>query len=251
MSVIHTRALILRHSTEREHDRLVTVLTPGHGQLRIRARGTKKSTSKLAGSLEPVTEVDLSLANGRVIDQVIGSVMVNRYPQLHDDLVGLASAQWLLELVEALTKPALPTAGLYDLVLTFLSDMSRETELRPAQRWLLLLHRACLLLQHEGFMPGWETCGRCRQSLNGEVSYESQHGFVHRLEALPGSRSLSDSTVAFLQRLQWPNVERPMVLELHAVVESAIHHTIDQPLKSEQVLRSIMRLELPRADEKS
>ena len=35
MAVFHTKAIILRHSTDREHDRLLSVLTPNHGQLRI------------------------------------------------------------------------------------------------------------------------------------------------------------------------------------------------------------------------
>lgn len=245
MAVIHTKAIILRHSTDREHDRLLTVLTPQHGQLRVRARGTKKSTSKLAGSLEPMTEVDLSLADGRVVEQVIGSVIIDRFPVLHDDLVASVSSQWLLELVDVMTKPAQPTAGLYDLVRQSLVEMSSEVVMPLGRRWLLLLRRASLFLAHEGFRPSLDVCGRCHRPLEGLAAYEPAYGFVHRGEAAVDALMLDDHHLLFLRTGQWPQSERPALLHLHKIIEAMIHHTIDQPLRSERVLRSVMRVELP------
>lgn len=245
MAVIHTKAIILRHSTDREQDRVLTVLTPDHGQLRVRARGTKKSTSKLAGSLEPVTEVEMSLADGRTLDQIIGSVIIERWPVLHQDLVATVSSQWLLELVEAVTKPAQPTAGLYDLVRTELQAMTAEVSWSPARRWLQLLRRASELLAHEGFRPSLEICGRCHQPLQPAIVYEPAHGFAHRGEAGHGAISLDQTTWDFLRTGNWPAKDRLTLLQVHKVVEAMVHHTIDQPLRSERVLRSVIRLELP------
>lgn len=214
MAVIHTKAIILRHSTDREHDRLLTVLTPERGQLRVRARGTKKSTSKLAGSLEPVTEVELTLADGRTTDQVIGSVVLNRWQRVHDDLVASVSAQWLLELVAAVTKPGQATDTLYHRVQHHLTDMEGECDWPVRRRWLMLLKRASQVLDAEGFWP------------------QSHQGMSPEIEAF-----LADGT--------WPRQERPAVLELHKIVEHIIHHTIDQSLRSERVLRSAMRAQLP------
>ncbi len=214
MSVIRTTAIILRHSTDREHDRVLTVLTSDHGQLRVRARGTKRSTSKLAGSLEPVTEVDLSLADGRTMDVVIGSVVIERWPVLHHDLVASVSSQWLLELVAAVTKPAQDTKQVYDLVRHQLQDMTIEVGWSISRRWLMLLKRASQVLTAEGFWP---------QTNN----------------------DLSEGVIVFLKTGDWPSNERAAVIELHKMVESVIHKTIDQPLLSERVLRSVFRHELP------
>src|SRR5689334_22426688 len=210
MAVIHTKALILRHSTEREHDRLLTVLTPDHGQLRVRARGTKKRTSTFAGWLDSVTDVDLSLADGRVMEQVIGSIIIEPFAILHDDLVSSVSSQWFLELVMAITKPAQPTTGLYDLVRNILVEMVTESELPLLRRWLLLLRRADELLAHEGFRPSLDVCGRCHRPLDSDAVYEPSYGFVHRTEAMAGGYPLDQAGLHFLRSGQWPDAERPI-----------------------------------------
>lgn len=242
MSVIRTRAIILRHSTDREHDRLIVVLTPQHGQLRVRARGTKKSMSKLGGSLEPMMEVDLTLANGRVTDVVTGSVILNRYNRLRREVVSLIMAQWLLELVERVTKPNQHDPALYDLVVGMLADMAESTDAPAGQRWLRLLRRAWLILDHQGFAPSFERCAVCHQPLAADdVAFHPAAGFVHRREASAEAAVVKPSVVAYLRGGSSAD-DRQMFAALRRLVESILHHTLDRPLKSERVLWSVMRL---------
>ncbi|MBI5467288.1 MAG: DNA repair protein RecO [Candidatus Kerfeldbacteria bacterium] len=243
MAVVRTKALILRHTTDREHDRLLTILTPTMGQLRVRARGTKKGTSKLGGSLEPLMEVDLNLADGRAIETVTGSIILQRFDKLRQDVVSMTMSQWLLELVEAVTKPEQPEHGLYDLVIARLT-MLADAASRPAgQRWLMLCQSALLILQHEGFVPPLDACAVCHRALlPEEVAYDPQQGFVHQHEAAASARKLSATTVHFFRDGTWPEHERTAWQETHGLLEQVIHHTLDRPLKSEGVLRAIVRL---------
>lgn len=242
MAVIRTRAIILRHTTDREHDRLLTLLTPT-GQHRVRARGTKKSVSKLGGSLEPMTEVDINIADGRVVGLVTGSVLVNRFAAVRADLIGLTMGQWWLELAEAVTKPEQPAESVYDLTLEALQAIGNEQERSPGRRWMSLCRRALLLLTSEGFIPPMDVCSVCHQPLpDDDVCYEPRAGFIHAREAGPDRLELSAAVVRYVRLGESPETERTVFSELHRLVESVIHHTLDRPLRSEQVLRSVIRV---------
>lgn len=243
MAVLHTKALILRHLPEREYDRVLTVLTPDHGQLRIRARGTKKSVSKLGGSLEPLTEVDLSLANGRHLDQVIGSVILERFALLRTEPGLIVGAQWFLELVERITKPGQVGSGLYDLVLTELRSLGDERQRTPGALWLGLCRRAWRVIDHEGFAPATDQCAKCHRLFTDDesVAYESTTGFLHPAEAAPAAWTMSSAAMNVLSRSTAIVPDRQVFRQVHAVLEDVLHRTIDRPLNSETVLRAVLR----------
>lgn len=243
MAVVRTKALILRHTPEREYDRVLTVLTPDHGQLRVRARGTKKSVSKLGGSLEPLTEVDLSLANGRHLDQVIGSIILNRFPNLRTDPTVIVAAQWFLELVERITKPGQVGSGLYDLVVDELASLNADDQQTSGALWLALCRKAWRVIDHEGFAPAIDRCAKCHKVLAADeaAAYEHMLGFVHVAENGVSALHL-DPAAMDVFRGQNPIVaERKTFRQVHAVLEDVLHRTIDRPLNSEQVLRAVLR----------
>lgn len=243
MGVLHTKALILRHVPEREHDRVLTVLTPDHGQLRVRARGTKKSVSKLGGSLEPLTEVDLSLANGRHLDQVIGSVMLRRFNRVRGDAATIVAAQWFLELVERVTKPGQVGSGLYDLVVAELMEMEMEVALTPGRLWLCLCRHAWRVLDHEGFAPARDHCARCHKPFRGNesVAYEPTSGFIHVSEGSGELTKLSPAAMAVLRSGVSEGTNRTDFHSVYTVLQDVLHRTIDRPLNSERVLQSVVR----------
>jgi DNA repair protein RecO (recombination protein O) len=242
MAVIRTSALILRHTTDREHDRLLTLLTPS-GQHRVRARGTKKSVSKLGGSLEPMTEVDINIADGRVIGLVTGSIILDRFETLRRDVVGMTMGQWWLELVEAVTKPEQDSSDVYTTAVTTLRTLADTVDLSIGRRWMMLCRHALLLMMHEGFAPPIDQCSVCHKPLTDDnTAYDPRLGFVHQAEAGEGSVHLATATMAFLRHEQQPDNERDAFAQAHKLMETLVHHTLDRPLKSEQVLRSVIRL---------
>lgn len=243
MAVIQTKALLLRHATDREHDRYIVALSPQYGQLRLRARGTKKSVSKLGGSLEPLMEVDLTLANGKVIDQVIGSVIIRRFGLLRDEAVSIVAAQWLLELVEHISKPNQESSALYTMAINALDDISQHRALPLGQRWLRLMRTAWMVLAIEGFVPSTELCSHCHELLRPkeQIQFDVQHGFVHAHHQPKRGRSVSGNTLEFLRGGQTEN-EREVFTELRPIFETVLHHALDRPLRSDTVLRSVMRL---------
>jgi len=187
-------------------------------------------------------EVDLTLANGRTVDLVTGSIILDRFSPIRNEVVSLVAAQWFLELVERLTKPNHANPELYQIIRQELRAMSGEQDWSLGRRWLALLRRAWRILNHEGFAPVFDRCGRCHQTITKTepTRYEAVHGFVHAAESQLGLE-VSAATRAMLRDGQVVSSERQLFAELFPIVESLIHHTLDRPLRSESVLRSVFR----------
>ena len=187
-------------------------------------------------------EVDLTLANGRTVDLVTGSIILDRFSPIRNEVVSLVAAQWFLELVERLTKPNHANPALYEIIRQELRAMAAEKDWSLGRRWLVLLRRAWRILDHEGFAPALDRCGRCHQTLAGPATatYEATHGFIHQAESNQGL-NISSATRVMLQHGRVEGNERQLFSELRPIVESLIHHTLDRPLRSERVLRSVFR----------
>ncbi len=108
--------IILKGSSLKENDRLVTVLTPEHGLIRAVAPGAKKYKSQLRGRTELFVVNELLLIKGRSLDKIIQADTLYTYPGLSRDLGKLATAQYLAELTIALAVAEQPQPELYELL---------------------------------------------------------------------------------------------------------------------------------------
>lgn len=241
MAVLQTKALILRHTTDREHDRLLSVITPEYGMQRLRARGTKKSVSKLAGSLEPMMEVDLAYAEGRTMGTVTGSIIVDRFPDIRNDLIGMVMAQWLLELTERISKPNQPESAVYELVKSALHHIPTTINLSGGKRLVVLDRWAWRLLDAEGFVPVVDRCITCGQTISGGRGYD--HGGFRHLDHGAVPTRISEDGILWLQGSGEPLDSRAQFLAIHQLVEEVLLSVLDHPLKSTPVLKRFLQLE--------
>ena len=65
-----TDAIVLSRFDLGEADRVLTLITPAGGKLKAIAKGIRRPTSRLGGSLEPFAELTVALARGRTFDVV-------------------------------------------------------------------------------------------------------------------------------------------------------------------------------------
>lgn len=104
MSFLYRRTgIILNRKNVGSVDRKITFLSVD-GKRELRARGTQKLASKLAGSLEPLTLVDLTVAHGKTADQITGSTVRNRYRSIHANVPAIAGASLLASSADALIR---------------------------------------------------------------------------------------------------------------------------------------------------
>lgn len=125
-----TDVIVLSHFDLGEADRVLSVLAPADGKFKVIAKGVRRPTSRLGGSLEPFAELRLSLARGRTFDVVTQAAVIHPWLRLRDSLASTATAWYVTEL----------------------ADRSVE-ERHPAEALYALLHRAYSLLD-AGMAPG-------------------------------------------------------------------------------------------------
>lgn len=95
-----TDAIVLSRFDYGEADRILTLLTPGGGKLKAIAKGIRRPTSRIGGSLEPFAELQVALARGRTFDVVTQVSVGHAWLNLRDSLEGAATAWYLAELAE-------------------------------------------------------------------------------------------------------------------------------------------------------
>lgn len=87
MKQILTTAIILRRTDFGEADRILTLLTPDHGKLRLMAKGVRRIKSKLAGGIELFSVSDITYIQGRGdIGTLVSSRLVRHYGAIVKDI---------------------------------------------------------------------------------------------------------------------------------------------------------------------
>lgn len=82
-----TDAIILTRTDYGEADRIITLLTPDHGKLRLMAKGVRRVKSKLAGGIELFSVTDITYIKGRGdIGTLLSARLQTHYGRIVQDL---------------------------------------------------------------------------------------------------------------------------------------------------------------------
>ena len=108
-----TDAIVLSRFDYGEADRVLTLITPELGKLKAIAKGVRRPTSRLGGSVEPFAELHLNLARGRTFDVVTGVSVGRAFLRLRDSLEATATAwyspSWRTARSRSATRPSRST----------------------------------------------------------------------------------------------------------------------------------------------
>ncbi len=244
--IYSVEAVVLRSSPIGEADRLLTVLTPSIGKLRITARGVRRTKSKLGGHLEPLTRSTLTIARGQNLDTATGADAREMFSALKENLPRLSAALYLTELVDSLNPLEAPNPPGY---FTYLEGL-RAIEIQNKTELVLRYLEICLLGQ-AGFSPELRQCVECHSPIT-----EGNHRFSARAggvlcpacqASLPGVRPLSLEALkvlrffstATLSSALMVNVGPALQRELNTLMDSYVRYTLERELRSASFLRSI------------
>jgi DNA repair protein RecO (recombination protein O) len=103
VSLYRDEGVVLRTQKLGEADRIVSVLTRGHGRVRAVAKGVRRTRSKFGSRLEPFSHIDVQLYTGRNLDVVtqvetltgFGAVLAGDYARYTTGTVMLETAERL------------------------------------------------------------------------------------------------------------------------------------------------------------
>lgn len=200
--------MVLRVQKLGEADRIITVLTRGHGKLRAAAKGVRRTRSRFGARLEPFAHVDLQLYTGRSLDVItqvetmdaFGAGIVGDYPRYTAGCAVLETADRLA------AEEGGTDLKLYLLVcgaLRALADQQRE----PTLLLDAFLLRA---MAHAGWAPALAECARCGVPGPHRAFSVPAGGSVCPRCRPSGSASPAEATLALMSALlagDWPGVE--------------------------------------------
>ncbi|WP_106535933.1 DNA repair protein RecO [Haloactinopolyspora alba] len=199
MSLYRDEGIVLRTQKLGEADRIVTLLTRGHGRVRAVAKGVRRTSSRFGARLEPFMHVDIQLATGRTLDVVTQAETIAPYGMsITDDYGRYTAATAILETAERLTaEEGEPTVQHYLLLVGALRTLAEGAH-EPG-----LVLDAYLLrgLSVAGFAPSFSDCARCDAEGPHRLFSVQAGGIVCRSCRPSGTVAPAPDTVALLGAL--------------------------------------------------
>ncbi len=237
---------ILGHSYVGEADALLSIYTPYLGKLRAIARGVKRSKSRLAGHLEPLTHCSLMLARGRNLDIISGCDTIESFAPLKTSLWLTSCGLYVAELTDRLGVEGTENRKLFQLLLSTLQSLSHGVEPSAVLRYFEFRSMAC-----SGYLPEIWRCVACGHSLE-----KTSHAFSPPVGGLlcpqcrPGNGSGRTVSVRAIKVLRFFSrhglsaVARlrltPEVLrEIEGLMQHYVTYTIDREVNSAKWLRTL------------
>lgn len=233
-----TEAIVLRTMDLGEADRVLTVLTPRLGKLRVIAKGVRRPRSRIGGGLQPFSDVQLVLAVGRTFDVVTSSSLEDPHLGLRNDLHSTAAAWYVVELADRFCEGAADSHEAFRLLAQALSalDAGPDVAREVVARWFELA-----LLDAMGFRPELGQCLECGAEIEPEGNAYSPAGggavCPSCAHAAHGARPISMDALKVLRHLQRSPLAGILRLRmapaLHREVERLLHATVSAVLERE------------------
>ncbi|MFL5644222.1 MAG: DNA repair protein RecO [Chloroflexota bacterium] len=161
-----TDAIVLSRFDLGEADRVLTLITPTGGKLKAIAKGIRRPTSRLGGSLEPFAELNLVLARGRTFDVVTEVRVGHAWLHLRDALEPAATAWYLAELADRSLEERHAAEPLYLLLRRAYELLDAEMAPGRVARWYEM-H----LLDELGQRPEVDRCVECDRVLEADERF--------------------------------------------------------------------------------
>ena len=166
--VYKTQAIVLRQRKLGEADKIVTLYSSHNGKVDAVAKGVRRTKSRLAGHLEPLTFGSYLLAEGRDLDIVTQAETVDAFPLLRGDLERISRGLYCAELVDRLTPERSEANPIFRLLLETLGDLDSSTEYELVTRRFELR-----LLGELGYRPSFIDCAVCSRRLEPVTNFWS------------------------------------------------------------------------------
>ncbi len=253
MPVYKAEAIVLRQQALGESDRIITLFTREYGKVRAVARGVRRSTSRLAGRIEPFIHARLLLARGRTLDVIAQAEIVRPFSGVRADLLRGAYAAYVVELVDRGVPERDRHEEVFALIIGALEDLERAREDDAEMAALRFAVKLAGLLGYQPETAACVECGRCLPHTlgaagawafsplsGGALCPACRSRDAEAVSVSPGVLAACDYLVRVPERqsgrLRIPPVQRG---ELAKLVQLHLEHRLEAKLRSPLVIRRL------------
>ena len=239
MSLYRDVGIVLRTYKLGEADRIVVLMTRGHGKVRAVAKGVRRTGSKFGSRLEPGSYIQVQLHEGRgELDIVTQTETVEPYRRTREDLSRLSRSSSLLEAVDQLAQEREPATRLFDMLLGGLRTVDERNPPMLAAAFYLKL------LAAEGVAPELDTCVGCGEE-GGPFLMALEAGGV-RCSSCGGGRPISDDALNVSRAVLGGGLNAVLSLpegavthEVESFATSALETHIERRLRALHLLHDV------------
>lgn len=248
MALYTAEGIVLRTRNLGEADRIITLYTRERGKVEGVARGSRRSRSRLIGGTQLFTHGRYMLFSGRSLDTLSQAEIRQSFAGLREDLVKMAYASYMAELMDTLVEPGEPSEDLFCLLRDALANLERGGDAAHVARWYELRLMAIL-----GYEPELSACLGCgRGELDG-VRFSAREGGLLCPDCAGRDGSavpIGRSAIEVMRRLVATDGERLGILRPSKADLELIEHIgrafidarLPRPLKSLGFLTSVRHL---------
>lgn len=152
-----TQGLVLRVTAYNDTDALLTLLTPNHGKLTVKARGVRRKNSTLSAPCQLLAYGEFTLFEYRSMCTINEAVSTELFTPLRRDLQKLSLGTYFAQAAELLSQEDMPNPQLLSLVLNCLYALSSLNLPETQVKAVFELRSACLA----GYAPDLYGCHHC------------------------------------------------------------------------------------------
>src|SRR3989339_135105 len=135
MALYKTRGIVIKSIPFEEAGKLVTVFTKDFGKVKVIAKGAKRPTSKFGGRLEPLTVLDLSIAEGRNLDILSQCETVETFQSVRSNSALLNSAIYFLKIIDRATDERQKNLNLFKLLGVSLQKLKEGEPISEVEKY--------------------------------------------------------------------------------------------------------------------
>ena len=227
--------IVLRTWKLGEADRIVNLLTRGHGKVRAGAKGVRKTRSRFGSRLEPTTHVAVLLYEGRELDTITQADAIDHFRPIRDDLDRITRASAMLEAVDHLAQEREVNPRLHDMLLGALRALAAGSAPLVVPGFYLKV------LALEGFRPMVDACALCGAT-DDLVAFDIDQGGVLCEGHRRGSQ-VSPEAVGLLQLILGGQLGAalnqpvsPATHEVDRIATRAMEHHLERRIRSVSIL---------------
>lgn len=120
MPVFTTEGIIVRRSNFGEADRMLTIVTPYKGKIKVVAKGVRRITSRRGGNVELLNKVRLHLFQNKGMPILTEAESIETFPKIKNDLTFSTYGSHIAELAERLLPEEQANPAAFNLLATAL-----------------------------------------------------------------------------------------------------------------------------------
>ena len=152
-----TQGLVIRVTSYNDTDALLTLLTPNHGKLTVKARGLNRKNSPLVATCQLLAYGEFTLFEYRNFYTINEANSIALFTGLRRDLLKLSLGTYFAQVAEVLSQEDLPNPELLSLTLNCLHALEKLDVPLDQVKAVFELRSACIA----GYEPDLNGCHIC------------------------------------------------------------------------------------------